>query len=103
MKAPVETKAKPKRTVKSKTSAVPKLPPVKQALQNHLIYSSFKTSEAATPRDWYEASAYSVRDYVVERWGSHAGGDRFAAGAAGLTYPALRLICDFIRGCLQHE
>lgn len=52
----------------SKTQALPKLTPVKQALQNHLIFSTFKTSAAATPRDWYDTAAYTVRDHVVERW-----------------------------------
>lgn len=56
------TKRKPKAT------ALPKLTPVDQALQNHLIFSSFKTIDAATPRDWYEAASYTVRDHVVERW-----------------------------------
>ncbi len=56
----VSTLAKPK--------TMPKLTPVKQALQNHLIFSSFKTSAAATPRDWYDVAAYTVRDHVVERW-----------------------------------
>ncbi len=68
MKTPEETKVKPKKTVKPKVSAIPKLSPVNQALQNHLIFSSFKTSNAATPRDWYDASSYTVRDHVVERW-----------------------------------
>lgn len=68
MKTPVETKAKPKKTVKAKPTAIPKLGPIQQALKNHLIFSSFKTSEAATPRDWYDAASYSVRDHVVERW-----------------------------------
>lgn len=68
MKTPAETKAKPKKTVKAKPTAIPKLGPIQQALKNHLIFSSFKTSEAATPRDWYDAASYSVRDHVVERW-----------------------------------
>jgi starch phosphorylase len=68
MKTPAETKAKPKKTVKAKSIAIPKLGPIQQALKNHLIFSSFKTSEAATPRDWYDAASYSVRDHVVERW-----------------------------------
>ncbi|OYY05072.1 MAG: glycogen phosphorylase [Mehylophilales bacterium 35-46-6] len=42
--------------------------PIKQALQQHLVFSTFKTSNAATPRDWYEAASYTVRDHVVERW-----------------------------------
>ncbi len=68
MKTPAEIKTKPKKTVKSKASAMPKLLPLQQALENHLIFSSFKTSNAATPRDWYEAASYTVRDHVVERW-----------------------------------
>ncbi len=59
------------KTVKSKASPkdiMPKLTPVKQALKNHLVFSSFKTSESATPRDWYDVAAYTVRDHVVERW-----------------------------------
>ena len=40
----------------------------KQALQNHLVYSLFKTDEVATPRDWYSTTAYTVRDHVIDRW-----------------------------------
>ena len=54
--------------LKKEAAALPKLTPVKQALQNHLIFSCFKTEAAATPRDWYHAAAYTVRDRVVERW-----------------------------------
>ena len=71
MKTPEVTKAKkatkPKVT-KVKSSAMPKLTPIAQALPNHVVFSSFKTSEAATPRDWYDAASYTVRDHVVERW-----------------------------------
>jgi glycogen phosphorylase len=42
--------------------------PIIQALENHLRYTSFKTSAAATPRDWYATTANTVRDHVVERW-----------------------------------
>lgn len=42
--------------------------PAKQALQNHMIYSIFKTEEVATMRDWYSTTAYTVRDHVIERW-----------------------------------
>lgn len=42
--------------------------PAAQALQNHLLYSIFKTDEVATPRDWYSSTAYTVRDHVIERW-----------------------------------
>jgi starch phosphorylase len=65
--------ATPKKTTASskaraKVSSDLKLAPIKQALQQHLVFSSFKTSNAATPRDWYEAASYTVRDHVVERW-----------------------------------
>ncbi len=59
---------KPKKKTKANVAATPKLSPIDQALQNHLVFSSFKTSEAATPRDWYDAASYTVRDHVVERW-----------------------------------
>lgn len=71
MKTPEKTSANataPKKTSKPKGSLAPKLTPIDQALQNHLIFSSFKTSDAATPRDWYDAASYTVRDHVVERW-----------------------------------
>jgi glycogen phosphorylase len=64
--AKIMTKKPTKTSVK--TNILPKLSPVKQALQNHLIFSSFKTNEAATVRDWYDTAAYTVRDHVVERW-----------------------------------
>ena len=72
MKTPVEKSAtkpaaKPK-TSKPKIATIPKLSPISQALQNHLTFSSFKTSAAATPRDWYNTAGYTVRDHVVERW-----------------------------------
>ncbi len=61
----IKTSAK---SASKSVKALPKLTPVKQALQNHLIFSSFKTSAVATPRDWYDVAAYTVRDHVVERW-----------------------------------
>ncbi len=68
MKTPAETKKTVKRNPKNKVTADLKLPPIKQGLQQHLIFSTFKTSDASTPRDWYEAASYTVRDHVVERW-----------------------------------
>lgn len=68
MKTSTETKKPVKRNPKNKVTADLKLPPIKQGLQQHLIFSTFKTSDAATPRDWYEASSYTVRDHVIERW-----------------------------------
>ncbi|WP_020166388.1 MULTISPECIES: glycogen/starch/alpha-glucan phosphorylase [Methylotenera] len=53
---------------KKETTVLPKLTPIKQALQNHLIFSCFKTDKVATARDWYHTAAYTVRDHVVERW-----------------------------------
>lgn len=42
--------------------------PMHEALQNHLLYTVFKTEQASTPRDWYATTAYTVRDHVIERW-----------------------------------
>ena len=54
---------------KSEVSSVTNVKtPAKQALQNHLVYSIFKTDEVATPRDWYSTTAYTVRDHVIDRW-----------------------------------
>jgi glycogen phosphorylase len=53
---------------KVKSIVLPKLTPIKQALQNHLVFSCFKIDKVATPRDWYHATAHTVRDHVVERW-----------------------------------
>ena len=47
--------------------------PAKQALQNHLLYSIFKTDEVATARDWYSTTAYTVRDHVIERYDEGVG------------------------------
>lgn len=68
MKTPAETKKTAKRNPTNKVTADLKLPSIKQGLQQHLIFSTFKTSDASTPRDWYEAASYTVRDHVVERW-----------------------------------
>ena len=67
-KTVIKAEVKPKKPAKLKVNAIPKLTPVHQALQNHLIFSSFKTSIVATPRDWYNTASYTVRDHVVERW-----------------------------------
>ncbi|MEQ1600530.1 MAG: glycogen/starch/alpha-glucan phosphorylase [Methylophilaceae bacterium] len=68
--------AKTKSTTKAGTKKTAVKPPVlttkkasvAQSIQNHLVFSCFKTNGAATPRDWYEATAHTVRDHVVERW-----------------------------------
>ncbi len=65
---PAPSKALKNPKVATKVTVVPKLTPIIQALQNHLIFSSFKTNTVATPRDWYEATAHTVRDHVVSRW-----------------------------------
>jgi starch phosphorylase len=38
------------------------------SLADHLIYSSSKYHNNATTRDWYQTTAYTVRDRLVERW-----------------------------------
>ncbi|MDI1298157.1 glycogen/starch/alpha-glucan phosphorylase [Methylotenera sp.] len=64
-KSKVSAAVKPARKLKV---AIPKLSSIEQALENHLVFSSFKTNEAATPRDWYHAASYTVRDHVVKQW-----------------------------------
>ena len=88
--AKVADKSEPKTKTKTKTSAAPKSAaaaksntkkiknktpsvsradaPIVESLQNHLIFSCFKTNEVATPRDWYATVAYTVRDHVIDRW-----------------------------------
>jgi starch phosphorylase len=56
------------KTTKAANDLLPKLTPTKQALQNHLIFSCFKTAKAASARDWYQSCAYTVRDHIVEQW-----------------------------------
>ncbi len=48
--------------------SLPKLTPIKQAIQNHMAFSCFKTDAVSTERDWYKAAAYTVRDHIAERW-----------------------------------
>ena len=38
------------------------------SLESHLIYSSSKYPINATLRDWYQTTAHTVRDRLVERW-----------------------------------
>ena len=42
--------------------------PISQALQNHLIFSCGKGSATSTERDWYAATANTVRDHMIDRW-----------------------------------
>ena len=58
----------PRKKVKHGNAVLPKLTPIKQALQNHLVFDCFKIDIIATPRDWYHTAAFTVRDHVVERW-----------------------------------
>ena len=41
---------------------------ISASLTHHLIYSSSKYPPNATTRDWFQTSAYAVRDRLVERW-----------------------------------
>jgi len=61
-----KAKATPKKSIN--TVITSEQTPVVQALQNHLVFSSGKTSNTATRRDWYAATAHTVRDHVMERW-----------------------------------
>ncbi len=42
--------------------------PIPQALRNHLMFSIGKSNSWATPRDWYQTTAYTVRDHLMGRW-----------------------------------
>jgi len=68
IKMPDIENSKAKKSSKSKSNLRPQLVPLEQSLQNHLIFTGFKTRETATPRDWYAAASHAVRDHVVERW-----------------------------------
>ncbi len=67
----VVTKSAAKKTT-AKKSATPKKSTkttgFSKEIENHLMYSSFKTAPVATPRDWYASTAHVVRDHVIERW-----------------------------------
>jgi glycogen phosphorylase len=41
---------------------------LRKLLLDHLVYSLGKNVAAATPRDWFHAAAFAVRDHMVERW-----------------------------------
>jgi len=41
---------------------------IQTSLADHLIYSNSKYPVNATTRDWFQTTAYSVRDRMVERW-----------------------------------
>jgi len=41
---------------------------IDNSLANHLIYTSGRHADAATTRDWYETTAHTVRDHLIERW-----------------------------------
>ncbi|BBE50568.1 Maltodextrin phosphorylase [Ferriphaselus amnicola] len=41
---------------------------IHDSLTNHMIYSSGKSCINATTRDWFQSTAYAVRDRLVERW-----------------------------------
>ncbi len=41
---------------------------LKQALLDNLFYVQARYPEVATPSDWYQALAYTVRDRLLQRW-----------------------------------
>ncbi|WP_411293336.1 glycogen/starch/alpha-glucan phosphorylase [Thiohalomonas denitrificans] len=41
---------------------------IKQSLANRMIYAVGKDNYTATDRDWFHATAYVVRDRLIERW-----------------------------------
>ncbi len=43
---------------------------IEHSLTNHLMYTVGKSAKAATGHDWYDTSAHTVRDHLIERWTS---------------------------------
>jgi len=41
---------------------------IEKSLANHLIFTGGKSQDFATPRDWYDTAAHTVRDHLIERW-----------------------------------
>ncbi len=41
---------------------------IERSLTNHLTYTGGKTRTSATDRDWFDTSAHTVRDHLIERW-----------------------------------
>lgn len=41
---------------------------IHDGLSSHLTYTISKTPPTATTRDWYEITAFAIRDRLVERW-----------------------------------
>ncbi|MBI5439135.1 MAG: glycogen/starch/alpha-glucan phosphorylase [Nitrosomonadales bacterium] len=41
---------------------------IENSLTNHLMYTVGKSVKAATGHDWYDTSAHTVRDHLIERW-----------------------------------
>lgn len=41
---------------------------IKKTFNRHLHFSLIKDRNVSTPRDYYYALAYTVRDHIVSRW-----------------------------------
>src|SRR6185436_10545151 len=41
---------------------------IRRSLANHLVFTIGKDPITATTRDWFYATAYSVRERLIERW-----------------------------------
>ena len=41
---------------------------IERSLKNHLTYTGGKTVSSATGRDWFDTTAHTVRDHLIERW-----------------------------------
>ena len=44
------------------------VPALKRAIANKLMYQVGKDPVSARPEDWLQATAFAVRDHLVERW-----------------------------------
>ena len=41
---------------------------LRRSLANRLVYSMGKDPISATTRDWFNTTAYAVRERLIERW-----------------------------------
>lgn len=57
-----------KKAASGKRTSKVKVESFKKSIENHLMYTVFKTPPKATTRDWYASTAHTVRDELIKRW-----------------------------------
>jgi len=56
------------KTTKPKNTLNLQISSIYQGMMNHLTYTVAKEPSSATPRDWFHALAYTLRDRLTKRW-----------------------------------